>query len=177
MPETTDPAAAVRDFFLNWLDIKERMDAVDLLGQLPDPTLGPLAMALTRAAHDNPGSNLGRLETLALIVVLIDGAAISLQLDPADADTIAEVAHDAVNSKVRGIFKTRQEAAFAAVRQLGTAKEFGVDSTVETELSDTARPTSTATLDLVERAAADRHNWVLREHDRLGWVLFRTTDN
>jgi hypothetical protein len=176
MPNT-DPAVAVREFFLRWLHITERMNAVDLLGQLPDPTLGPLAMALARAVHDNPGSGLERLQALALVVVLLDADTLPHDLDPADPDTIAAVAHDTVNGTVRGIVSTRQQAAFAAVRQLGTAAVFGVDPAVETELSVTTSPAAEATLDLVERIAADRHRWFVREHDLLGWVLFHAPGN
>jgi hypothetical protein len=166
-------ATAARHFFLTWLDISERHTALQRLDELSDPTLGSLAMKLTEAAHDDDGCNMERLAVLALIVVLLNTHAISHHVNPDDSGAVTNAAHDAVNDTVRGVFADRQKAAFAAVRQLGTATALGLSADVEAELGSAAAA-SKGTLDLVEQRIAERHGWLIREHQALGWLLIKS---
>lgn len=185
MPEDTaatgDAAdVAVREFF-TWIDELDRHDAAALLDQLPSADDDALAVALTRAVHAHPDITMGPVEVLAVVVILFNGDAIDRGVDPANRERIAAEAHSIAANRLRGIFATRQQAAFAAVRQLGTARVFGIPDAdadaVELELGSRTQPASEKTIDLVERIAAQRYGWYLRHADRVGWVLFRTRDS
>jgi hypothetical protein len=80
-------------------------------------------------------------------------------------------------SRVRGVYKTRQAAVFAAVRQLGGAARFGVEPCVESELGSRTRNASEATIESVELIAEANHGWSVRSVYRVGFVLYRTNDN
>lgn len=164
-----------RDFF-GWVSELERHDAAQLLDNLHSAATDALAMVVTRAIHGHPDSGLDRLDVLALVVLMLNGDAIDRTIDPADQARVAATAHNAIAHRLRGIFETRQQALFAAIRQLGTARVFGVAEAVEAELGSRTGPASAASLDLAERRAGERHGWFVRFEDRLGWVLFRTND-
>lgn len=166
--------------FLVWVGEADRHDAVMLLEQSQFPDTDTLAMVLARRLHEQPPGAVRRkitpLGALSLAVLLLNGEAVDPDLDAFDEDGIAAAVALLSQGRVRGVFDTAQQAAFAAVRQLGGAQRFGVPDHVEAALGDPTHDVPQELLDNVALLADTNHGWYFERAYALGFVLYRTND-
>jgi hypothetical protein len=161
----------LREFF-DWLGAEATYPAHATLEKLALADHDPLATTLARQLHARPPRAIRRpitpLGALGLAVAAINVNAVATDLDPVDTQAVATAADLFAQQRVRGAFDSPQQAAFAAVRQIGP--EFGISAEADAELGS-GRTASAETLQRVINRAQNDRNWYIHQADHLGVVL------
>jgi hypothetical protein len=177
--QSSEADAVLRRYFDLASDV-DRQDSIELLETLDFRGTDALAAAVAMRMNERPLRAVKRkltpVESLAVAVALINGEAVDPDINATDATAVAEAVSLLDTSRVRGLFQTTQEAAFAAVRQIGGATRFGVPDYIEAQLGDTTRNAGSNAIDEVELIAETNHCFYWRYALHVGFILFRLTD-
>lgn len=179
MTDPAPPNAILATFFDELTDL-DRIDAVELLEQLREADADDLAMQLAMQLHSWPPAGLKRALTLCqwlgVVVCLIRDGHIDRDIEALDAGAVTAQANLLADGRLRGIYETRQQAAFAAVRQIGGPTVFGIAHHLDAALADANRTTDADTLDSIAWLARTSHGWHIIDARVAGYVLYRAGD-